>query len=363
VAIIDNTAPAWAGGGRWRLSDEPLLTIGVRDGADEYVFFGVGSAVRLEDGRIVVSNGGTQEIRFYDPDGSFLKAVGGVGNGPGEYRALGPIWRMGPDSLLVFDNRNFRFSILDLDGTPGRTFRLEEGRGRLLFPEGVFPDGTLLVSGTVVDLPGQREPGAFRDLRRLTRYSTEPALIDSLGELPGDELFRAVGGDGLRTMSRPYGLEMQTASGPSGWFYGSGESHEILEWAKEGGQVRIIRWVAQRRPLQPEVTVRWEEELRQMPNRFAAEVWASIPLPTVLPAYDGLMVDAAGNLWVGEYLVLDETPRFTVFHPSGRWLGEVEIPGDGRVTEIGRDYVLGIWTDDLDVQEVRLYGLIKDPVH
>jgi hypothetical protein len=36
------------------------------------------------------------------------------------------------------------------------------------------------------------------------------------------------------------------------------------------------------------------------------------------------------------------------------------MPAPGRVTQIGSDYVLGIWTDDLDVEQVRLYALIKD---
>ena len=53
-------------------------------------------------------------------------------------------------------------------------------------------------------------------------------------------------------------------------------------------------------------------------------------------------------------------PRWTVFDPRGRMLGTIETPGSGRVTEIGEDYLLGIWTDELDVEQVRMYRLYKE---
>jgi hypothetical protein len=35
----------------------------------------------------------------------------------------------------------------------------------------------------------------------------------------------------------------------------------------------------------------------------------------------------------------------------------VRLPADLRVLAIGRDHVLGVWQDDLDVQHVRLHRL------
>jgi len=48
-----------------------------------------------------------------------------------------------------------------------------------------------------------------------------------------------------------------------------------------------------------------------------------------------------------------------VFDPAGRWLGGMEVPPEGRVAEIGNDYVLGIWKDDQGAGTVRMYGLRK----
>jgi hypothetical protein len=105
-----------------------------------------------------------------------------------------------------------------------------------------------------------------------------------------------------------------------------------------------------------------------MPDAFAADVrerqrgtfWEQIPLPEVLPFYERFRVDDDGNLWVLDYrLERDDPYVWSVFDPDGRWLGEVETPPGGRVTHVGSDFVLGVWTDELDVQQVRLYDLEK----
>jgi hypothetical protein len=36
----------------------------------------------------------------------------------------------------------------------------------------------------------------------------------------------------------------------------------------------------------------------------------------------------------------------------------VRTPADLRVFAIGRDWLLGVWQDELDVEYVRAYGLI-----
>lgn len=84
-----------------------------------------------------------------------------------------------------------------------------------------------------------------------------------------------------------------------------------------------------------------------------------------MPAYRSIFVDRDEHLWVEEWrgVGLEQGP-FSVFDPSGAWLGPVELPsglpvvrGVNRELEIGSDYVLGVWTDALGVEEVRLYRL------
>lgn len=128
VRIVENSAPAWREGEGWRMSDEPILEIGVLEGQPEYQLFQVRGAIRLSDGRIVVANAGSHELRIYDPRGRFLTSVGREGSGPGEFRALGSLDRLGSDSLITWDWRNNRAQVFD-DAT------LHSGRQTRRFPQ------------------------------------------------------------------------------------------------------------------------------------------------------------------------------------------------------------------------------------
>ncbi|HEX9893497.1 MAG TPA: hypothetical protein VGA78_06215 [Gemmatimonadales bacterium] len=50
---------------------------------------------------------------------------------------------------------------------------------------------------------------------------------------------------------------------------------------------------------------------------------------------------------------------WSVFAPDGRYRGEVEFPPRFRPLDIGRDYVLGSWTDDVGAIHVQLRDLWK----
>jgi hypothetical protein len=79
-----------------------------------------------------------------------------------------------------------------------------------------------------------------------------------------------------------------------------------------------------------------------------------------MPAYRGIMLDRGGNLWVEEYRRPgDRVPRWTVFSAEGEFLGTLAVPERFAVHDIGDDYVLGRWADDMDIEHVRMYELVK----
>lgn len=86
-----------------------------------------------------------------------------------------------------------------------------------------------------------------------------------------------------------------------------------------------------------------------------------------LPAYAGFIHDAAGNLWVENYRrAWEEESRWTVFTPEGVMLGSLELPrglvlvsGWVEIGQIGNHYVLGVMRDELDVERVVSYRLVK----
>jgi hypothetical protein len=71
-------------------------------------------------------------------------------------------------------------------------------------------------------------------------------------------------------------------------------------------------------------------------------------------------VDADGNLWVLDPHPLPSDPvAANVFGPDGILLGAVELPVGFTPFEIGSNYVLGVWRDDVDLEHARMYHITK----
>ncbi len=352
VPIVENTAQEWREGGGWRLSAEPALTIGVQDGPDEYQFYKVTSALRFPDGRFVIANRGTQELRFFDANGVFLNAAGREGGGPEEFGNISRARFLGSDSLLVFDFGNLRFSVWSASGEFGRTFRLD-GSGGYPVAKGVLGATRLLVETSITDASQTIPPGLHRDATLFRAFSLDGEPLGTLGRFPGSERYGTEIGGSASVASVPFGLEAQVTVAPDRWFYGSSETYEIQVLSPNGTLQRIIRRSLPVRRMPADFATEWKE-------RQAGRFYSKVPLPETLPAYGQFIADAAGNLWVEEYrLRTGDSPEWAVFDQSGRFLGVVEMPAGGRIMQIGEDFVLGVWRDELEVEIVRMYRLEK----
>ncbi|HEX7118291.1 MAG TPA: 6-bladed beta-propeller [Longimicrobiales bacterium] len=226
----------------WRLSAEPLLQIGVVEGAPEYQLFRAVSSVRLGDGRIAVLNAGSHELRFYDAEGRFVASVGRRGKGPGEFLAPARLYRMAADSLMVFDRANVRFSVH-------------------------APDGTFVRS----------EPVAEERRFRFAEWLYDRSWID------GPALGR-----------------------------GRGSVRAAID---------------------------------------------RLPAPDPAVGYRYVKVSPQGHLWVRRPVAPGAPVEWIVYDLEARPIGQVTTPARFEIHEIGRDYLLGVWRDELDVEYIRLYAM------
>ena len=116
IRIIENPRPPEGSRLGWRIGSEPTVSIGEVDGEEPYLLHVAWDATRLGDGRIVVTNTSTQELRVFDARGAYLETWGGAGEGPGEFhRTLA-----GGAMARRLDRR--------VDRTPARHLRLRLGR-------------------------------------------------------------------------------------------------------------------------------------------------------------------------------------------------------------------------------------------
>ena len=102
ISIIESFGPVWGDSAHWRVDPEPLLNLAESGTGDPHNFYQVRDVKRLPDGGIVVVNRGSNEIRTFSADGSFVGTAGGQGEGPGEFTNLQQVEVVG-DSLLGLD--------------------------------------------------------------------------------------------------------------------------------------------------------------------------------------------------------------------------------------------------------------------
>jgi len=148
-------------------------------------------------------------------------------------------------------------------------------------------------------------------------------------------------------------------------YTGTGENGYHVEVLRPDGSVSSI--LRADIPSQP-VTAADIEDWRQRQLEGASEVVrpaverlvAEGPVPSMMPAYSDLQVDGEDNLWLLGYEPgVRGSNEWHVFDRMGRLLGKVVTPMGLDVTDIGSDYVLGIYRDEYDVQAVRKYRIIK----
>ncbi len=368
VRVVENSRPAWGAGEAWQVAVEPVLEIGVEEGDEPYELYRVLDALRLEDGRIVVSNTGSGELRFFDHDGTHLWNAGRHGQGPGEFGEFSSmrLWAGPRGTIVATDNANARVNTFSSNGEFLRSARIEPVPGGS--PPNIldgFGDGTWLgVRGAGVLSGAAGE--VIRGSRLYFRYNSRGQPAESLVEVQAPPRYVHNYGDVTHFPFIPFAAEASVAAGQLWLFVGDGYAHQIERRRLDGTLNSYIRWPENGRRRSAEVYDRYREEsLEDARDQVQRSLYAhyyelDLPIPEYLPAYQRLLVDDEGNLWVENYrLPWGTQPRWEVFDPDGRWLGTVETPEGVRPYQIGRDFLLGRHRDDLGVERIRVYDLTK----
>jgi hypothetical protein len=356
VRIVVNPAPD-AAGPRFTLSAEPLATIGVVEGAPEYQLTRA-SAVRLSDETIVVFNGGTQELRFYDATGQYLRTVGREGEGPGEFKQASLAGRLAGDSVLVLDGGSSRVTVVGPGGEV-RSYPLSSELGFAPVLEGALANGRMLFA--LRTLPNfQAPPGVLRESQAVA-WLEPSGSVQRLGEFPGMEVSR-VGGAAFPVPLAP-GMAVAANGGRAA--VGDNATYSVNVYDDTGTLLQVVRLNRPPTPAQPgdfelglPAILRLDSAGGRRQTSFTVTL-DQMPHHETLPAYGDVRLDYAGNLWVGDYAVewLAQPRTWSMFDPEGIYVGRLEVPDRSTVLDIGEDWILLRTLDDLDVERVVLYGL------
>lgn len=363
VRIVENRSPA---GGNWTVSTEPIFGIGAVDGPPEYTLSRVIGAARLGDMRIAVADGGSSSVRYYDAGGSWLGSSGRQGQGPGEYVDIGALSSLPGDSMMVADNLMQRVTVLDSTGQYARSTPLESVDGRysigLYITLGMLDDGRILAySGSG---RGFREDDAGRlivDTLHFFLFDRDGAFVRRVAAMPGSPRWGLRSGGSVTFPNVPFAAGPVSGIGRGRLVVSEGGDAEFMVF-RDGDLERIVRWPAPRRATSSTIADLRETLLGD--DRTAAQRNASrqlldeAPLPDSLPTVRSIVVDRDSNTWVERYRAPRDTqPEWDVFDSEGRWIQTLQTPLRLRIHEIGADYILGTWRDDLGVEFVRMYSL------
>jgi len=363
----------------WLVDTVPEYQLGAREGEDPYLWTRLKGVRQLADGRVVALDEASCEIRFFDSDGVFLEHTGGRGEGPGEFplgRTCDLVAWPGEDSLAVFDGA--RLSFFDDRGRFGHRLAVWPGHrvGRVVGVArgSVLVENRLLVTAHRGGVP--REPSTV-DFA-LLEFDQQLAVWES--SFLGTQTYTfLIPGNALPVSYLiPFDIPPNAAMGTGGFFLTPDEQTgpEILEYDTTGRLRRVIRVAEPVLMSSPEALDKYTEfriSRRIVPNEYSARPaeyrriafardrrrYDEMPIPRTIPVFSRLLADDVGWVWAELYRYdVGQPVRWLVFGPDGEGLGSVDIPPGLEVWQIGRDFVLGVWRDELEVEYVRRHALI-----
>lgn len=359
VRIVESSAPM-ASGKVPRLGGRPELQVGEGLSGGAAAFGKVAGVLLLPDGGVVVADEHTGQVKVFDSQGRLRRSVGRTGEGPGEFRAFGTLQRLPGDSLLVYDPRLARVTVLDGGYTVARTEPIALGSVPGIGRVHRISDGTYLV--TVASLGGPDGPRGYVDLEiDVRRYDPAARRLRPVARSPGRQLFRnprgaLVNAPVLRTASVAFHGDRVVL--------GNGASWMISEYAANGTLARSVRRGGIDLRLSEARYRRAEQAIlaRFSGDAGVAQRWrrafGEVPRPDWVPAYRRIIAAPDGGLWVEKFTLEGEAPGgWSVFDPAGRYLGDTPVPAGFELLGVDEGRAYGVFRDEYGVEYVRVYAL------
>jgi hypothetical protein len=337
----------------WEVVEPAELSLGAADGAFPGDFSRVTAAVRLQDGRVVVTDA-AQRLVVFNPLGRHAATVTRGGQGPGGFSSVRWLDVLPSDSLLVWDEYASRISLFDSNMTLPTSIDLVGGP--TLSVVGRFADGTWLAT-EIVDM--QSPGGYYTYTIDIFRLDPQGRFLNDIVRVTGGEGYD--GGQGARYLGAPRlgsGTLLKHARlvvGPDRVYVATVNTMEISMYGVDGSQLGSFS-----QPGMPLETTAWDIDRLSWSVEMANILRANLPLSHTLPAISQMMLDDLGNLWVGLFdRDASRASEWVVFDGTGRMIANTSVPAGLTPTHFGLDFVVGVWKDQTEVEAVRVHRLVR----
>lgn len=348
---------------RWTLDQTPVLEIASESQGPNTLFTRIAHVERLRTGELLVLDGATRELRFFDAGGRFVRKNGRNGAGPGEFREISGVAIAG-SQIHIFDGSSKRLTRFDLMGSLHSTITVAEPpdarRGIWSYTLGGFIDDSPIFFAS--GFPSRNSaPPRYTDSLPQYIYSADAATARPIGEMAlMDAFFESPKNKG----DVIFGRFSASAVGGGRLYVTDGARFSVRAYDKSGARVRtMVRDLPTTRvsesDIEDYVTFRMQFS-RTSSRSVLRDRLAPIPRAEYRPSIAELLVDDRKNLWVRHWSVPGVRPSsWSVLSEAGVLMAEVTMPARFKPMTIRGDVVAGVFLDDDDVESVRLLRVLR----
>ena len=377
----DATAQARSAVPKWTVDARPVWRSGGVTGSGPLEWNGIGSALRLSSGEVVVADEGAREVRVVDARGGYLRTLIRRGHGPAELDQLDRMFVVN-DTVLVMEGSHAVQVVVPASGVSKRTV-LPSMAGHLRgVAVAAMTGGALVVQLRKLDLNGGgREPTFLRDSLRFAmlrlsdsswrflaavpdvpRYSVAAGVapVYPIGFAPTAQVDGGIGVFCAGFTARYEVTCLDTAGRRVGGIRGSAApGRRVTEADKRAFRLTVAG-------LREDGTSKYGGSLGEHRRRVAE----AARFADQYPAFAQLLVARDGLIWMREFAPDDglserrtranrRPSEWRIWDLRGHEVATCTLPERFAPTDIGSDYVLGVARDEEDVEELRLYVLRK----
>jgi hypothetical protein len=336
----------------------------VDDGSPEKDFSRLVTAHRLTDGRILTVTSSPAAVRLFDAQGRFVKTVAREGSGPNEIQ--GALFAtVATRDLWVYDGSHLvRFDL----GTLSETLRIPFASAATSVVSAVLPGERVLQARFAP--PATFDPTKAERLRSDLTFrvvsARDRAVVSDLGTIAGRTFLRipsATAQSGFRTSLTRFAPQLHvTSSGGTLWIGDSGSPwlRRVDATTLRRDSIRVP--IASRDWREAEIAAERSRILREVPSASERE----LPLAELDPRWRGerppfyaqLYADFNGDLWIEAFSVNAKAPRrVIVIDRTGRTVGQLDLPANFEVQEIGERHIVGVERDEDGLRTIVVFPL------
>jgi hypothetical protein len=363
--IANGQHPSAQGRGEWKISFKEDLTIGVKEGDENYMFGNRLYFTVDDDGNIYAVDWDRKRIQKYGADGKYLLTIGRPGQGPGEF---GNIWTPffdGQGTLYVRDISNQKLAFFERSGKFVKAIKVPHKVGDIqINSHGIYVTS---VSQEIVEPNG--------DMKVLTHYGLFDKDFNPIAvfQVTAETMTRRSGSaaesaakrlaESMSRMAFPPKVTMLLDSDDR-IYIGYPETFEIRVYSPDGKPERIIRkdqlpQLMMEQHKKDYVALQEKDFLLYLadiyPESIRKKALDMITYPKYLPAYQKFTFMDNGWLAVVVSTTRDGPTKIDVFDENGIYIAEVtaQIPVDGL--KFSKDKVYAVMESDDGFKFIKRY--------